>query len=72
MRRIRVTDYIDEHGDFRCCFGHPSTANKRIGRIIGTRPAWSERYESIGGHRTWSEAREALGVDVATLDNTVN
>lgn len=66
---IRVTDYIDKGGRLRATYvrletpyGHAATANQRIKEIIGTRPVWSERYESIGGCRTWSEAQKAYNL----------
>jgi len=70
--RIRVTDYIDTEGNLRCCYCHPALANSKIGVLIGRRYLWGERYEDIGGCRTWSEAREMHDVDVMDNPTTVN
>jgi hypothetical protein len=59
---LRVTDYIDQEGRLRTCYGHPSLANRKIRDLIGIRPAWSEKYETIGGARTWSEAKQTYDI----------
>jgi len=63
---IRLTDYIDVRGDLRTHYGPPQMARRKIGELIGRRIVSGERYEDIGGCRTWSEAREAYDIEVPT------
>ena len=65
---IRVTDYIDVQGRLRCHYGPPQMAYAKIGQLIGRRVVSAEKYEMVGGSRTWSQVKKEYDIDIPKIE----
>jgi len=68
MASLKRLDYIDQQGNLRVArTGNAARWHRKADDILGARMVWCEQYRTIGGPRTWSEAKGMH--DLHTMDD---
>jgi len=66
-------DYIDQQGNLRVArTGNAALWRYRANKILGARMVWCEQYRTVGGPRTWSEAKEMHDLHTMDEPKTIN